>query len=238
MRAARNAGSPIGTHGRTRVDRRCPDVTTCPRRTVRAVTHADVETHPVGPQGMGDLAVLFETYRNTRHCWCMAFCTTRRQFAAGWMTGGNRRRFETAATSGEEPMGVLAYALGEPIGWCACGPRSRYVDAGGRRRKLLRDRSPEEDEVVWLLPCLFVGPDYRGRGFTHTLARAAVELARTHGAVAIEGWPLSGSERQSDDAFVGRQPMFEELGFRFVSSPEPQRAIVRLELTGAAGSQA
>ena len=167
----------------------------------------------------------------------MTFCTTRAQFAAGWVTGGNRRRFETAATSSDEPMGVLAYRSGEPIGWCACGPRSRYSGIDGRRRRLLRDQDPDEDEAVWLLPCLFVRADHRAQGVTYTLVRAAIELARRHGALAVEGWPVTGTDRQSADAFVGRQKMFEDLGFRCVGRPDAQRAIMRLELTDAGSPQ-
>ena len=61
-------------------------------------------------------------------------------------------------------MGVVASVSGEPVGWCACGPRSRYVAAGGGRTGLLKDRDRDEDEAVWLLPCLFLGPGFRGQG--------------------------------------------------------------------------
>ena len=87
---------------------------------------------------------------------------------------------------------------------------------------------------MWFLPCLFVKPDHRAEGVTYTLVRAAIELARRHGAVAIEGWPITGADRQSADAFVGRQKMFEDLGFHCVGRPEPQRVIMRLELTDVA----
>lgn len=187
----------------------------------------------MGPGDLSDLAVLFGGQRNTRHCWCMAPCTTRAQFAAGWVTGGNRRRFEAVAASSDQPMGLLASVSGEPIGWCACGPRSRYAGSQGRRRKLLRDQDPDEDDAVWLVPCLFVRADHRGRGVTSVLVRAAVGLARQHGALAIEGWPVAGPDVPSADAFVGRERMFEELGFRCVARPEPRRVIVRRELGGA-----
>jgi GNAT superfamily N-acetyltransferase len=190
----------------------------------------NLQTRPVGPEHLADLTRLFETERNTRRCWCTAFCSTRGQFARGWLTGSNRRRFEAMAENGTTPMGVLASVGDEPVGWCACGPRSRYTAAIDGRSQLLRDRRRGEDDDVWLLPCLFVRDGYRGQGVTHALIRAAVELARREDAVAIEGWPLVRSAAGSADAFLGREQVFEEQGFQPVARPAPQRVVMRLEL--------
>ena len=162
----------------------------------------------------------------------MAFCESRAQFAVGWLTGGNRRRFEAMASGTGQPMGILASMSGEPVGWYACGARSRYAVADGGRSSLLQGLERKEDEAAWLLPCLFVRAENRGQGVTYGLIRAAVELARQEGAWAIEGWPTAGSDRRPSDGFVGRESVFEDLGFRCVTRPNPQRAIIRLELRG------
>jgi GNAT superfamily N-acetyltransferase len=127
-------------------------------------------------------------------------------------------------------MGILASVAGEPVGWCACGPRSRYVVATSGRSKIMNARAHDQDQSVWLLPCLFVRADRRGQGISYALVGAAVEVARSEGATAIEGWPLAGSDRQSAEAFLGRKKVFDDLGFRCVERPTPQRAIMRLEL--------
>ena len=189
-----------------------------------------VDTRPVEPSDLADLARLFQSQRSTRHCWCMAFCTTRGQFAIGWFGSGNRHRFEAMASADATPMGILAYVAGEPVGWCACGPRVRYVAAASGRGKIMSRRARDEDHSVWLLPCLFVRADRRGHGISYALVGAAVELARSEGASAIEGWPVAGTDRQSADAFLGRQQVFDDLGFRCVARPIPQRVIMRLEL--------
>lgn len=92
------------------------------------------------------------------------------------------------------------------------------------------------DERVWLLPCLFVGRGHRGQGISSTLVRAAVELARREGAVAIEGWPYAGSDPKSPDAFVGREQVFADLGFRCTGRPRADRAIMRLDLRDQGGA--
>ena len=160
----------------------------------------------------------------------MSFCVTRSQFAVGWFGGGNRHRFEAMATESAMPMGILAFVADEPVGWCACGPRSRYAVVTSGGSKIMSGRAAAEDESVWLLPCLFVRAGYRGQGVTYALIRAAVGLARRDGAFAIEGWPLASSDRKSGDAFLGSEKVFEDLGFSCVERPVPERAIMRLEL--------
>lgn len=175
---------------------------------------------------------LFATERTTRHCWCMSFCTSRARFAAGWFGGGNRRRFETLA-AGETSMGVMAMVDSEPVGWAACGPRSRYAGDDPSRHPELGGRPRAEDDTVWLLPCLFVHPEHRARGVSHAVVEAAVALARREGALALEGWPLSASVARSADAFVGREQLFAELDFHCVERPHPTRAIMRLDFSRA-----
>jgi len=88
-----------------------------------------------------------------------------------------------------------------------------------------------------MLPCLFVRAENRSQGVTYALIRAAVELARHEGASAIEAWPTAGSDRRPSEGFVGRESVFEHLGFRCVARPRPQRAIMRLELNGTHPAQ-
>lgn len=158
----------------------------------------------------------------------MAFCVSGRRFAVGWLNGGNRRAFEALDQSSATPMGLLASVAGEPVGWCACGPRSRYTGAIGGRSSLLTTRARSEDESVWLLPCLFVAPGHRGEGITTVLVSAAVELARRERASAIECWP--STQPDPADAFLGREELFADQGFECVARPAPGRVIMRLGL--------
>jgi GNAT superfamily N-acetyltransferase len=192
-----------------------------------------VTTRAVGLDDLAAVAELFESQRNTRRCWCMAFCTTRSQFARGWLRGGNERRFEAMAATEPSPMGILAHRGDEAVGWCACGPRARYIIPGSPANKIIDSGISYDNETVWFLPCLFIHPGYRGQRLTPILVRAAVELARSQGASAIESWPLARSVGRSGDAFLGREQVFEELGFTCAYRPTAERVIMRLELDSA-----
>ncbi len=159
----------------------------------------------------------------------MAFCSSNRQFLAGWYGGGNRRRFEELTASETVPIGVVALLDDEPVGWCSCGPRSRYTAAIAGRSQLLAQRPRVEDQDVWLAACIFVRPGHRGAGIPKALVQEAVLLAQNYGGSAIEAWPLTTGTNRRAEAHVGREEMFAELGFRSIRRLGPDRAFMRLE---------
>lgn len=188
-----------------------------------------IELRTVGPEHLDAVAGVFGPARQTRRCWCTAFCSTSWQFASGWFGGGNRRRFEAAAAVDPAPMGVVAVEDGEPAGWCACGPRSRYL-AGGR--SALRTGRPDGDDDgrVWLIPCTVVRPGHRRGHLVVPLLRGAVAVAAERGAAAVEAWPLARGVRNPADDHLGREAVFANLGFTPVRRPTPTRVVMRLDL--------
>ena len=56
-----------------------------------------------------------------------------------------------------------------------------------------------------------------------------MELARTCGAKAIEGFP-DAVGKTSDRGARGAEALFSKLGFKAVRRPSPVRVIMRLEL--------
>jgi GNAT superfamily N-acetyltransferase len=192
---------------------------------------AAIEIQAVGPGHLDALERLFTVSRATRHCWCTAYCSTSWQFAFGWYGGGNQRRFEALAASEPYPMGVLAVRDGEPIGWCACGPRLRYTASLAGRGRPLAHRPRDEDRDVWLIACLFVRPDRAGDGVLVPLIRGAIRLARDAGATAVEAWPLALGVRRPGEAHLGREGVFARLGFRRVEQPSPDRVIMSLDVS-------
>jgi GNAT superfamily N-acetyltransferase len=185
--------------------------------------------HPVTPDRLADVADLFDSSGVTRGCWCMYYIAGRAEFGAGY-GAGNRAAFEQLAASSDEPIGLLAYAGDKPVGWCAAGPRSRYPRTIGPRAKILAARDPAEDDDVWLVPCFFVRVGERGHGITRALLDAAVEVAGTHRAGAIEGFPRAAGQPPSPDDYLGREEVFAACGFRVIDRPTPRRVVMRREL--------
>src|SRR5690606_19693399 len=106
-----------------------------------------VHVEPLTVETLGDLETLFATNKTTHGCYCTWFLGPVRECHAGW-GATNLDRFNTAAHASEEPLGLLARRDGEPVGWCAAGPRNRY--ARMLRSRLLVRRDPDEDATAWL----------------------------------------------------------------------------------------
>jgi len=136
----------------------------------------------------------------------------------------NKRLMKRITESGEVP-GLLAYAGGEPIGWCSVAPREAYP---------VLDRSPTlrriDDKPAWSVVCFFVAKRFRSRGVTGLLLQAAVNYARERGAELVEGYPietrrnhrLSGSE-----GFTGIASSFRKAGFSEAVRRSKNRPIMR-----------
>ena len=190
----------------------------------------DLEIHPATIDRIDDLAELFATHAATRGCWCLAHILPRKEHLAGWVNGGNRKRFEAFARDADPPMGLIAYEGKKPIAWCAMGPRTRYPTTTSPRATIYRGRDPSEDEDVWVMTCFFVRVGHRRSGATHALLEAAVEYARRHGAKAVEGLPIAADYGKERDAYVGREALFGSCGFERVAQPSPRRVIMRRDL--------
>jgi len=186
------------------------------------------EVRPLTDAGLSDLADLFASNSTTKACWCMWFCSPRARVMARWYTGGNRVDFENLSRESDTPIGLVAFTDEQPVGWLSIGPRSRYVVATNSRSKVMRHRDPAEDDSVWLAACFFVRVGQRGHGITHGLLDAGVDLARTSGARALEGWPRAGSSRRQADLYYGRETTFAAAGFEVIDRPTETRAVMRM----------
>src|SRR5919204_2823856 len=114
-----------------------------------------------------DLEILFGERGACGGCWCMWWRMKRAQFKVN-KGQKNKNALKKIVESGDVP-GIIAYAGGEPVGWCALAPREDYPVLENSRVLARIDAEP-----VWSITCFFVAKPYRGKGITGQLAKAAV----------------------------------------------------------------
>jgi GNAT superfamily N-acetyltransferase len=182
----------------------------------------ELEFHPLTPERWGDLEALFGPRGATGGCWCMWWRLQRAQFDKQ-KGEANRQAFKHIVDSGQIP-GVLAYAAGRPVGWCAIEPRENYPVLE-RSRNLKR----VDDEPVWSISCFFVAKPFRGQGLTVQLIQAAVEYARRQGAKIVEAYPVEpkSEEMPAVFAWTGFASAFRQAGFVEVLRRSETRPIMR-----------
>jgi GNAT superfamily N-acetyltransferase len=182
----------------------------------------DVECHPATPDRWPDLETLFGPRGATGGCWCMYWRLPRAEFSAQ-KGKGTKAALQHLVESGEI-VGLLAYAQGQPVGWCAVAPRESYPVL--ERSRILKrvDAAP-----VWSVVCFFVSKAFRGKGVTTVLLQAAVEYAREHGARIVEGYPIEPKTPRIPTVFAwtGLASAFQQAGFVEVERRSDTRPVMR-----------
>ena len=182
-----------------------------------------LEFAAVTPERWPNLARLFERRGGPKHCWC-----------AVWreLSSAQRRSPATERAALEDrvhrgvPVGLLAYADGEPVAWCSVAPRDTYRELGG-------DAYPPGTSV-WAIVCFFSNRELRGRGITARLLDAACTEAAAAGADVIEGYPVDPDSPSY--RFMGFRSTFLAAGFTETGTAGSRRHVMRRQLrpTGAA----
>jgi hypothetical protein len=86
------------------------------------------EIYPLTPDRWNDLESLFGPRGAYGGCWCMFWRIPRTQFGRQCAHDGadNKAALHEVVISGDVP-GLLAYADGQPVGWCAVAPREVFT---------------------------------------------------------------------------------------------------------------
>jgi GNAT superfamily N-acetyltransferase len=181
-----------------------------------------LEIHPVTPDRWPDFEALFGERGACAGCWCMWWKMKRSDFDRRHGQGTKKAQ-KKIIRSGQAP-GLLAYAGGQPIGWCAIEPREAYP-ALERSRVLKR----VDEQPVWSITCFFVARPYRREGVTIQLLKAAIKHAKAHGAQIVEGYPVEPRQDKVPDTavFTGLASAFHEAGFTEALRRSEMRPIMR-----------
>src|SRR5207244_1087922 len=114
-----------------------------------------------------DLEKLFGAKGACGGCWCMTWRLKRSDWEEG--KGESNKQSLRALVERDDQPGVIAYADGEPIGWCSVAPREAFI-ALARSHVL----APVDATPVWSISCLFVARPNRRQGISVKLIEAAV----------------------------------------------------------------
>ena len=189
-----------------------------------------IEVRPATAARFDDVAIMLGPKNpDSSVCWCLSHrldSKTNRE-----LVGPARGEYVRMLCSRNVAPGVLGYEDGEVVGWAAVAPRAELPFA--RSRKI-----PHVDELpVWSVWCIKVRPGHRGKGISHALLDGAVAYARSHGAPAIEGYPVDNKGKKVDltMAYVGTRALFERAGFTKIADTQSvsggfPRVLMRLDL--------
>ncbi len=178
--------------------------------------------HPLTLDRWTDLERLFGARGACGGCWCMTWRLTRAEYERS-KGEANRDAFREIVAAGSV-TGLLAYAGDEAVAWCAVAPRDEFPTL--ERSRILKR---VDEQSVWSVVCFFVRRDFRRKGVTTRLLRAAIEFAAQHDARIVEGYPV---EPRTPDmppvfAFTGLAASFQHAGFVEVARRSETRPIMR-----------
>ena len=181
----------------------------------------ELTVRPLAPELWPALEDLFDTQGPVGRCWCMY-----------WRIGSayrrrppeeNRAALRGLVESGP-PLGLLAFAGSQAVGWCQLTPRGAlpWLERSWRLE-------PDGDEPpVWAISCFYVRKGYRRKGVTAALISGALDAARRAGAPALEAYPLDADGSPSSTS-TGYVSTFKRLGFKTVEHRSAPRPIMRFD---------
>jgi len=187
-----------------------------------------IEIRDLTPSLWPDYVKLFGRNGACGGCWCMWW---RIEKGEKWslLKGEKAKRRMKVLVDRGEAHGVLAYAGGEPVGWCAYGRRHEFARL---------DRAPsfacDDADGVWSLPCFFVKGGFRGQGVATALLAGALKRMKKRGARLAEGYPVRpsrlGGSIPAAFAWTGTRPLFDGAGFEVAGNREGGKQRVRRAL--------
>jgi GNAT superfamily N-acetyltransferase len=192
----------------------------------------DIRLEEVDGSDWAVVEVVFSSEASARNCWCQFHVLD--NATAARTTRPMRRDLLKEQISNLEPgRGLLAKSGRDPVGWCGVEPRVRLRHVTSSR--LVEMCSPYEidDPAVWAIYCILVPPKLRRGGVGSKLLIAALNHARTHGASAVEAYPIDTSRRggKLPPGFsTGTLDMFERADFIAMGSLPSGRTLVHLPL--------
>ncbi len=189
---------------------------------------------PANEASWEDLQTVFGRRGQASRCQCQRYKLRPRESFASFPAEERAHRLRQQTDCGHRESGttsgLVAYLNSEPVGWCAVEPRTTYPGLLRNNRVPWAGRAEDKtDDKVWAVTCFFTRADFRKRGVSRALARAAVDFARQRGARALEGYPMTTKHAIGEELHVGTAGLFADAGFTEVSRPTLRRVVMRID---------
>lgn len=181
--------------------------------------------YPVTKDNWKDFEKLFGDKGACAGCWCM-YWRLKQSVLDAQKGNGNKRAMKKIIGSGDIP-GIIAYAEGEPIGWCSVAPREEFSKLDNSR--ILK---PVDEKSVWSVVCFFINKNFRNKGLSIALLNAAKKFVKSNGGKILEGYPVEPKKDKMPDVFAwtGISAAFQSAGFKEVARRSETRPIMRFYL--------
>ena len=177
---------------------------------------------PLNSANWNDFVELFGDKGACEGCWCMTWRLTAAVYQQ--QRGEENKKAIHQLVKKKKPLGILAYEKKKAVGWCAVAPRIEY-----KRLENSKILKPIDDLPVWSVSCFFIDKEYRNKGLSTQLLKAAIDFAKKHGAKVIEGYPVDPKKGKMPAVFVwtGLASAFIKNGFKEVERRSETRPIMR-----------
>jgi GNAT superfamily N-acetyltransferase len=206
-----------------------------PRPTRPAAAEPDFSVVPANRVSWDHLQAVFGVRGGPARCWCQRYKLAPRESFGAVPAEDRAERLREQSGCGRprsrSTCGLVAFLDGEPVGWCAVEPRTAYTGMARVSRVPWEGRNEDKaDDSVRALTCFVTRAGFRRRGVTRVLAAAAVDHARSQGARALEGYPITTTEVILEELHVGTVGTFAAAGLQVVSRPTARRVVMRIDL--------
>jgi GNAT superfamily N-acetyltransferase len=206
-----------------------------PRPTRPAAAEPDFSVVPANRVSWDHLQAVFGVRGGPARCWCQRYKLAPRESFGAVPAEDRAERLREQSGCGRprsrSTSGLVAFLDGDPVGWCAVEPRTAYTGMARVSRVPWEGRNEDKaDDSVRALTCFVTRAGFRRRGVTRVLAAAAVDHARSQGARALEGYPITTTEVILEELHVGTVGTFAAAGLQVVSRPTARRVVMRIDL--------
>ena len=139
----------------------------------------------------------------------------------GQRTAGQNAELRARLFSSDVRDGFLIYEGSQLAGWCQAWKRDAFSS-------ILTKFGLPYDDRAWMIGCLLIGPEFRGRGIARSALKQITAELVSLGARSIDAYPkrqVSGE----DELWNGPESTYLGLGFKVVLA-DPKRPVLRLSV--------